>query len=534
MLWLVVPLTAGLSLGRVHEFTHTTSLLAGALLLALFAVFQHRRWPPASLPAACLSVFLAGVASYALHRPRIAAWDALPPREARLDLEIERSFASRDPKQARGLARILAASGPLQEVVGQRAYFSLNLKKGQPPPLRSSVVSTMGVIESLPRDPPVSSFDGYLANAGVNFRFGRGRILSEKVAAGSYYQFCARAARRLADILGAGVEAKQPTLTGVLRAMMLGQQNELTDEQVTQFRETGTMHVFSISGLHIAVIATGVHALLSLMRAPRLLRCPLELVALWLYVDVTGAAPSAIRAFVMVAVIEVALAFRRPHNPISALAGSALVILVFDPLQLFSASFQMSYGIVAALLLLGLPMSESWQSRLTLFRDLPKVTWGRRRMLIDAWWRGLLTALAIGTAASLVSAVTGVLFFQLFTPGAFIANLWLIPASTIVIYMGSLSLIFGLIGFSAGSVLANHAALLVLWGIDKAMRVTTQLPAMWFNAHFRSTTVGSIALGVLLLILMMGYAKGWRGWQRGYWAPFAVVALMLVFGVTFP
>jgi hypothetical protein len=100
--------------------------------------------------------------------------------------------------------------------------------------------------------------------------------------------------------------------------------------------------------------------------------------------------------------------------------------------------------------------------------------------------------------------------------------------------MGTLSVIFGLIGFSAGCVLANHAALLILWGIEKAIGVTTQIPAMWFNAQFRSATVGSCALGVLLLIMMAGYAKAWRGWQRGYWAPFLLVVLTLIFGVTFP
>src|SRR5690242_20057388 len=97
LLWLVVPLIGGLSLGRVHEFPHTRSLLVIAFLLALFAVLQNRRWPAMSLPVACLSVFIGGVASYALHRPRIPAWNALPAREARLDLEIERCFASRDP-----------------------------------------------------------------------------------------------------------------------------------------------------------------------------------------------------------------------------------------------------------------------------------------------------------------------------------------------------------------------------------------------------------------------------------------------------
>jgi competence protein ComEC len=293
------------------------------------------------------------------------------------------------------------------------------------------------------------------------------------------------------------------------------------------------MHVFSISGLHIAVIAMGLHALLLLIRLPRVVRFVIGLIALWLYVDITGAAPSAVRAFVMVAVVETAMVLRLPRNPLSALATSALIILVFAPLQLFSASFQMSYGIVAALLLLGLPLADSWQSRLTLFRDLPKVSWGWHRRWIDLAWRATLAAAAIGTAASLVSAVTGVLFFNLFTPGALLANLWLIPACTGVLYMGMLSLLFGAPGFATGSVLANHAALLLLWTVEKGIQFSVEIPAMWFEAVFKNSWLGPLTLGALLIVLVVGYAGNWQGWHKGYWAPFAVVGLALVFGVTF-
>ncbi len=51
---------------------------------------------------------------------------------------------------------------------------------------------------------------------------------------------------------------------------------------------------------------------------------------------------------------------RLPGNSLAALAVSALVVLLLEPLQLFSASFQMSYGIVAALLAFGLPLAEAW------------------------------------------------------------------------------------------------------------------------------------------------------------------------------
>ncbi len=533
LLWIVLPMIAGLAAARAIDFAPLPWLLGGAAFTVAAALLATWRATRGFAPLFLTAMFLAGAATYALHRPRIADWDRLPPREAELILTVERVYPQLDAKRVSGLATIRRAAAPLGELAGQRVYFSLTLRKGDAPPIRSAVISALGVIASLPRDPPANSFDGYLANAGTNFRFSRGRVLAEVTPPSAYYRFCARQAERFAAILGAGVETKRPAQTAVLRAMLLGQQHELSDEQDTLFRQSGTMHVFSISGLHIAVIAAGLHALLMLLRLPRPVQFVAGLVALWLYVDITGAPPSAVRAFVMVALVQTSLVLRVPRNPLSALAASALLVLLVAPLQVFSASFQMSYGIVAALLLLGLPLADRWNERLALFRDLPGVTWTWHHHARDSLWRGLLAATALGVSASLVSAITSVMFFQLFTPGALLANLWLIPASSFAILTGFISLVCGLVGFAGGSALANHAAVLVLWAIEGGVRGSLALPAMWFEAAFRAPWMGTVSLAALLGALGLGYAKDWRGWNRGYWLPFGVVTLALVAGVAF-
>ncbi len=534
LLWLVLPLIAGLAVARIRDFAPPPVLLALAASAAVvaFATLRHpRRLFRTALVA---SMFFAGMASYTLHRPRIADWDQLPPREARLSIDVQRVFPQIEPHRASGLGRIVAADAPLDELVGQRVYFSVTLPRGTNAPLRSALISTAGVVASLPRDPEPNSFDGYLADAGVNFRLSRARLLSEERPPSAYYRFCDRQAQRFDSILGAGVDTKRPELVGVLRAMLLGRSDELTDEQDTLFRQTGTMHVFSISGLHIAVIAGGLHALLLLFRLPRLLQFVLGLIALWLYVDITGAAPSAVRAFLMVALVQTSLVLRTPRNPIAALTASALLVILVAPLQVFSASFQLSYGIVAALLLLGLPLSDWLQEKFTLFRDLPPVSWTWMHHLIDATWRATLAALSLGIAASLVSALAGVMFFELFTPGSLIANLWLIPASTAVILTGFISLLSGLAGFTLGSEIANHAAVLLLWLIDQGVRFFAAIPGAWFDATFRIARLGPASFALLLATMAAGYAHGWRGWARGFWPPVAFVALTLLLAVRFP
>lgn len=533
LLWLVLPMIAGLALARLFTPPPPGWLLATASITGIAALLASRSNQPWATPCLVATMLLAGAASYALHRPIIADWYALPPREARLSLHVDRLFPQPEAKRVAGLATIRSADEPLQELAGQRVYFSLHPRAGIPAPVRSAVISAVGVIAALPRDPPATSFDGYLANAGINFRLSRGRVLAEEQPGSAYHRFCARQAERFASILRAGVEARRPELVGVYRAMLLGEQHELSDEQKTAFRRSGTMHVFSISGLHIAAIAGGLYALLTLLRLPRPVQFVIGCVALWLYVDITGAAPSAVRAYVMVMLVQASLVLRVPRNPLSALAASALLVAVFAPMQVFSSSFQMSYGIVLALLLLGLPLADELHARLAWFRDLPRATWRWHHRWRAAAWHGTLTAVAIGIAASLVSAVTGIMFFGLFTPGSLLANLWLIPAASAVILAGFLSLVAGLLGCTAGSVLANHAAVLLLWAIDAGVNAFVSLPGAWFNATFRTPWLGGGALAVLLGTLISGYAARWAGWQRGYWLPFAAVAATLAFAVRF-
>jgi competence protein ComEC len=533
LLWLVLPFMGGLAIGKTAGVAPVPWLLGCALVAAGLAVTALSRAPRLWAPALVAAMALSGWASYALHRHRLPAWDALPPREVRLALRLDRAFPQADERRTTGLATIVHADGPVHELSGQRLYYSLALRPGESAPLPSAVVLAAGVLAVLPRDPPADTFDGYLANSGINFRLTRGRVLREEAAPTAYARFCAKAARQFSAILGQGVAMKRPELTATLRAMLLGQQNELNEEQILLFRQSGTMHIFSISGLHIAVIAGGLQAVLSLLRLPRAVQFPLGLATLWLYVDITGAAPSAVRAFVMVAFLQSAFVLRVPANPVAALTASVFLVLLAAPLQIFSASFQMSYGIVAALLLLGLPLADAWEAKWTPFRDLPAVTWRWWQSGLSAAWHWIVSAIALGLAAALVGAASGVLFFRLFTPGALLVNLALIPASSLVILAGFVSLLGGLAGLTSASVLFNHAAVLLLWGIDRAVREFLRLPAMWFAAHFDAPWLGAAILVSLLALMLAGYQLRWEKRWGGFWPPFVLAALVLGFGLSY-
>ncbi|CAM3002662.1 ComEC/Rec2 family competence protein [Rariglobus hedericola] len=528
LLWVLLPLMSGLVAAKLQWLPLSPVWWMSAALVSISLALGWRR---AWAPGVVLGIFLSGGALYEIRRDRLPDWDSLPPREIRATLEIDRVFPPKpEMRSLGGLGRLVSTDTHLAELAGQPVYFSLGLKRGEAPPLRSSRLDITGVLQTLPRNPAIDTFDGYLASQGMNFKLTRARMNAEVGKAGVYQVFCDTALRRFNSILGRGIET-HPEQAGVLRAMLLGQQQELNDTQKTIFRESGTMHLFSISGLHIAVIAAVIQGILILVRLPSLARVVVGGILLWLYVDITGGTPSAVRAFLMVMFVHASHTLRVPGNPFAALVASAVCVLLWQPMQLFTASFQLSYGIVAALLLLGLPMGDYCVEKWMLFPHLPKVTWRWYHHWVDYCWRGLLGLVAIGLSTTVVSMISGVVIFQLFTPISLPANLVLIPLGSLVIISGFLSLLCGLIGIGWLSVLLNHASTLLMMVIERGVRFFVDVPGASHAAQFSPVWLGYAAFAGLLALIVMGYALDWRRACGGFWTPFAFTLLVLLAGM---
>ena len=239
------------------------------------------------------------------------------------------------------------------------------------------------------------------------------------------------------------------------------------------------------------------------------------------------------RAFAMVGSAEAAKAFGRPSNPLAALAAAALAALLWAPMDFFGASFQMSYGVVTVLLTFGVPLAERLQDRFPPHPDLPEVSWSRGQRLSASARQWLIGALAMGAAAALVSAVTGVEFFGLLVPAGLAANLVLAPLAMLVIMAGVASLGVGLAGWAGASRFFNGGAGVLLRLIQTLIAAGTRLPGSFFPAHFRAGWIGPAALAALLAACLGGYATGWNRKRGGFWPPAAVVAVTLLLGVKF-
>jgi len=137
---------------------------------------------------------------------------------------------------------------------------------------------------------------------------------------------------------------------GLAAAILLGSREQLTEDQYDRFMETGTIHILSISGLHVGILATALFMLLNtgvLSRVPAMITVA---VVTGLYTLLSGSEPPAIRATLLVWIVCGAMILGRRSLSFNSLAFAAIVVLVLNPSDLFRTGTQLSFIAMLALM----------------------------------------------------------------------------------------------------------------------------------------------------------------------------------------
>jgi competence protein ComEC len=203
----------------------------------------------------------------------------------------------------------------------------------------------------------------------------------------------------------------------------------------------GVAHLLSISGLHLGVFLAFVYALSRLAMQNRRTSAAIVLVVLGAYLLVAQPRVPLMRSAIMAGMLCLAVLLRRPRAVLNALAVAALIVLIVDPLQLVQPGFQLSFSIVAGLVLF------HGRVRRFLFGR-----WLRRRGLTVSprtgrWsaFRRRVADLAMDTVAAsllayLIAAPLVAYHFGVFSPYAAVLGIALLPWVLAVLVPGYLSL----------------------------------------------------------------------------------------------
>lgn len=230
-----------------------------------------------------------------------------------------------------------------------------------------------------------------------------------------------------------------PNVSKLLTGMVLGDTSDLSPNIQEAFRATGTYHLFSVSGLHVGIVAIILWYLFKTLRLPRKLTAALIIPILFFYVLMTGLKAASIRAAVMGSIILIGLMAERRPVLLNNLCAAAFLILLTDTNQLFNAGFQLSFGVVASILLLSAIFERKIGEPLAPDPFIPRKLLSPARRFALRTTQVFASLSAVSLAAWLGSFPLTAGYFHMVSLSALPANLIAVPVSFAIMFVTALS-----------------------------------------------------------------------------------------------
>lgn len=282
-----------------------------------------------------------------------------PPLFARgriyLTLTAEAVGTKSSESKVSGLVSILAS---FKDEAGEQAYRDLRLEYGT----RIAVKAILTWSDKY-RNPGVSTLTEYLDRKGYE---ATGFVKSPRLITRLNDP---RAFRPLAwlykwrDQLQSRIDSLFSAETaGVLDAALLGNRYNLSRTTAERFRVGGTFHVLVISGLHISFLGGVVFVAVKALTKNRLVQFGLSNIVVWAYSLVVGAESSVSRAALMFSFVTFSAVVFRSASSLNALGGAALVLLVWNPKNIFDPSLQLTFLSVLAIVVIAWPLLRNLYS----------------------------------------------------------------------------------------------------------------------------------------------------------------------------
>src|SRR5438045_2529559 len=209
-----------------------------------------------------------------------------------------------------------------------------------------------------PRNPGEFDMRSYLARLDVHRELivrypENGSVLSH--AGGNPILRAAQKSRAwMQRVLSRDLE-NSPDVTGSISGMALGLRHQTPEDIEEPFQQTGTLHLFAVAGLHVGIVARLLWILASVARLPRKWAIGFIIAAMLFYAAITGLHISSLRAAVMSGVLLAGFLVERKVFALHTLAAAATWVLCWETNELFSVGFQLSFCVVAAIVLFADP-----------------------------------------------------------------------------------------------------------------------------------------------------------------------------------
>jgi len=206
----------------------------------------------------------------------------------------------------------------------------------------------------------------------------------------------------------------------VASTLILGYRADLSQETLSAYSKTGTIHALSVSGAHVAIIYVVLDFLLLFMNKKpglKIMKLILICTLIWGYALLTGLSPSVVRSAIMISILITAKVLSKNTNSYNVLAFSAFCQLLYNQFLIWDVGFQLSYLAVFGLIYLQ-----------------PKIY--NLMYIKNKWTDRLWSFTAMSLAAQMVTFPLSVYYFHQFPLYFLFGNLFITIPLVLMMYLG--------------------------------------------------------------------------------------------------
>lgn len=484
--FLCISVVLGIITGYYFELSIDGYLVGGLLLIILLSTIFFQQY---TLAFICISLILVGNYMFSNYIERNTILKEYPFEKLALEVEIKKvgMDQGRYIEYDVDVLKLITTNGKI--TIREKAKLQIKNYNYLPVPIEPfdyiTIRNTSLIADFDKRD--LEGYQLYLRSKGFKGILqvdAKDLMKIDKYEGLNIINSSYRTRRYIEDFLN---ESLPPIESSMLKSIMFGNQGYLDKEIINLFSLSGTAHIIAVSGLHVGVLVLICHYLLKFLNLGKRKILVITMCILFFYSLIVGFPVSIIRASSMYYLYVLGYFVERRYDAINSLMMMAFLLLLFNPLNLFSVSFQLSFAATLSILLF-FPFVKD------LLKTMPKY---------------LQSLMAVTIAAQLGTVPIMIYHFNQLSLIAFIANILIVPTLMPLLFTAFLSVFISIFSTTM-ALLVNHLTYGILSYIYWVVEGLSRLP-------LASITIEGITLyhtAVYYSILFTAYIILWHNKMR--------------------
>ncbi len=292
---------------------------------------------------------------------------------------------------------------------------------------------------------------------------------------------------------------------GLIRGLLLGDKSLIGDELKDTYKYTGISHILAVSGLHVGVVIYLFYLLFARFNIK--IRYLLTIVSIIIFCFIAGNSISVVRASIMAIIFILLKYYNRDYSGLNSLFLTLLVVILFNPLELFNIALQLSFLCAATIIL----SSSYFDTLINKAKISNKIMINISRIVYYS------VLLQIVTLPILLFNFNSISLMGLF------ANILIIPLFSVIIISSIFSIIISFVWFKLGFILAVTINFLIFL-TNSVVHKLNHLSFLYFEYYsMNNNQVILYYFAIILIILTIFYVK------RRYLKLVSVIIIILGF-----